>query len=78
MRKLDFSALYTHSVQHLEGIVVNDFEVIDVYATYHFRRLEFVVGYFNSTQSYSSLIATYPETERGRFYFRIVRPLKIL
>jgi hypothetical protein len=78
IRKLEFSALYTHSVQHLEGIVANDFEVVDVYATYHFRKLQFVAGYFSSTQIYSSLIATYPETERGRLYFRIVRPVKFL
>jgi len=78
IRKLEFSALFTRSVQHLEGIVANDFQVVDIYATYHFRKLQFVVGYFNSSQIYSSFIATYPETQRGRFYIRISRPVKFL
>jgi hypothetical protein len=78
IRKLEFSALFTHSIQHLEGIVANDFQVFDVYATFHFRRLLLVAGYFNSTQIYSSNIAIYPETQRGRFYVRISRPVKLL
>jgi hypothetical protein len=78
MRKLEFSGLFTHSVQHLEGIVANDFEVIDIYVTFHFRKLQFTAGYFDSTQTYTSYLAIYPETQRGRFYIRLTRPAKFL
>jgi hypothetical protein len=77
-RKMELSALYTRSVQHMEGIVANDFEIIDAHATFHFRRLEFVAGFFGSTQIYSSYLATYPQTERGRYYVRISRTVKFL
>lgn len=78
IRKLEFSGLFTHSVQHLEGVVANDFEVMDIYVTFHLRKLQFVAGYFASTQLYSSYLAVYPETQRGRFYIRIARPAKFL
>jgi hypothetical protein len=78
VQRFEFSALYTRSVQHLEGIVANDFEIIDVSATYRFRRLQFTAGYFRSTQSYSNILAIYPETQRGRFYIRLSRSVKIL
>jgi hypothetical protein len=77
IRRLEISALFTRSVQHLEGIVANDFQVLDINATFHFRRLQFTAGYFNSTQIYSSYLAQYPETQRGRFYIRISRPFKL-
>jgi hypothetical protein len=76
MRKLELTALFTRSIQHLEGVVANDFEVVDVYATFRFRLLQIAAGFFNSTQIYSSYLATYPETQRGRFYVRISRPVK--
>jgi hypothetical protein len=78
IRKIEFSALYTRSIQHLENMVANDFEIIDVSATFHFRKLQSVAGYFLSTQIYSSNLATYPETERGRFYLRIRRKVEFL
>jgi hypothetical protein len=78
IQRFEFSALYTRSMQHLEGIVANDFEIIDVSATYRFRRLQFTAGYFRSTQSYSNTLAIYPETQRGRFYIRLSRSAKIL
>jgi hypothetical protein len=78
IRKLELSGLYTRSIQHLEGFVANDFEVVDVRATYHFRQLSIVAGYFNSIQIYSSYLAIYPQTERGRFYIRISRPIRLL
>ena len=78
IRRLEFSGLYTHSMQHLEGVVANNFQVIDAYATYNFRKLQFVIGYFNSSQLYSSFYTAYPETRRGRVYVRISRPIKIL
>ncbi len=77
-RKLELSALWTRSIQHLEGAVANDFEIIDVHATYHFRRLQFELGYFRSDQVFSSYLATYPKTQRGRFYFRMSRTEKLL
>lgn len=77
-RKLELSALWTSSVQHLEGLVANDFKILDVHATYHFRRLQFEFGYFRSLQVFSSYLAIYPATERGRFYIRIWRNVKLL
>lgn len=78
IRKLELSALWTRSIQHLEGVVANDFGIIDVHATYHFRRLDLEFGYFRSNQIFASYLATYPATQRGRFYFRVLRPAKIL
>jgi len=77
-RKIELSALWTRSIQHLEGVVANDFEIIDVHATYHFRKLQFELGYFRSDQIFSSYLATYPKTQRGRFYFRMSRTEKLL
>ncbi len=77
-RKFELAGMWTRSVQHLEGVVANDFEIIDVHATYHFRRIQLEVGFFRSYQIYSSYLATYPATQRGRFYFRVLRPAKIL
>ena len=77
MRKLEISALFTRSLQHLSGLVANDFQVLDINATYSFRRLQVSAGYSNSTQVYSSSFAAYPETQRGRFYIRISRPFKL-
>lgn len=77
MRKLEISALFTRSIQHLSGLVANDFQVLDINATYSFRRLKITAGYSDSTQVYSSSFAAYPETQRGRFYIRISRPFKL-
>ena len=77
-RKMELSANWTRSIQHLEGVVANDFEVIDAHASYHFRKLQFESGYFRSNQIFSSYLATYPETQRGRFYFRVLRTAKFL
>ncbi len=76
--KFELSALWTRSIQHLEGVVANDFEIIDAHATYHFRKLQLECGYFRSDQTYSSYLAFYPQTQRGRYYFRISRTYKIL
>ncbi len=73
IRKLELSALYTRSIQHLGGIAANDFETIDAAATFHFRKLRFVAGFFRSAQIYASSLTAYPETQRGRFYVRISR-----
>ncbi len=78
LRRLELTALWTRSVQHLQGVVANDFEIIDVYLTFHFRKLQLTAGYFDSTQIYTSYLATYPETLRGRLYIRITRTVKFL
>jgi hypothetical protein len=78
LRKLELSALWSRSIQHLEGVVANDFEIFDAHATYHFRRLQFVSGVFRSYQTFSSNLATYPETQRGRFYVRVSRTIKFI
>ncbi len=77
-RKIELLALWTRSIQHLEGVVANDFEIIDAHATYHFRKLQFELGYFRSNQIFSSYLATYPKTQRGRFYFRMTRAERFL
>ncbi len=78
LRRLEISVLWTRSLQHLEGVVANDFEIIDAYASFHFRRLEFRAGYFRSNQIYTSYLAMYPETERGRYYIRVSRSVRFL
>jgi hypothetical protein len=77
-RKLEISGVWTRSIQHLEGVVTNDFEVIDAHATYAFRKLQFELGFFRSRQIFSSYFATYPETKRGRLYFRVSRTFKFI
>ena len=77
-RKVELTAVWTRSIQHLQGTVANDFEIIDVHATYHFRRLLLEFGYFRSDQIFSSYLATYPKTQRGRFYFRMSRSEKFI
>jgi hypothetical protein len=72
--KLELSASWTRSGQHLEGLLSNTFELLNVYATYHFRRIQFEAGYIRSNQVFSS----YPDTLRSRFYIRVVRSVKIL
>jgi hypothetical protein len=77
-RKIEVSALWTRSIQHLSGIVTNDFEVLDISVSYNFRQIKIVGGYFNSKQDYSKTISPYPQAERGRFYIRISRIAKFL
>jgi hypothetical protein len=73
-RKIELSATWTRSRQHLDGILNNDFELLNVRATYHFRRLQFDAGYVRTNQ----IFAFYPQTQRGRFYIRVSRAARIL
>lgn len=77
-RRLELTGLWTRSVQHLEGIVSNDFEIVDIRLTYHFRKLEIIAGYFRSSQIFASFLAAYPETRRARVYVRITRSAVLL
>jgi len=77
-RKLELSALWTRSVQHIEGVVSNNLKIIDVHATYHFRRLQMEFGFFRSDQMFNSYFLNYPQTQRGRVYFRVWRSAKLL
>ncbi len=74
VRKLEVSATYTHSMQHLDTVINNDFELLNAHATYHFRRLQLDSGYIRSKQ----IFIGYPETRRGRFYVRVSRSARIL
>ncbi len=74
VRKVELSAVWTRSRQHLQGILSNEFEMLNVYATYHFRRIEVVSGLIRSNQTY----AFYPQTMRNRYYVRISRTARIL
>ena len=77
-RKLEMSAQWTRSLQHLNGVVANDFGLLDIRLTYHFRRIQIEAGYLRSSQIFSSYLATYPETQRGRMYVRFTRPAHLL
>ena len=74
LRKLEISAFWTRSRQHLAGVLNNDFELLNAYLTYRFRRLQMEVGYIRSNQIFLS----YPTTLRDRFYIRVVRTARLL
>jgi hypothetical protein len=73
-RKIEIAATWTRSVQHLAGILNNDFELLNVRATYHFRQLQFEAGYIRTNQ----LFAFYPQARRGRYYIRVSRSARLL
>jgi hypothetical protein len=73
-RKLEISAFWTRSQQHLDGVLNNDFELLNVYLIYHFRRIQVESGLIHSSQ----LFANYPTTIRERFYIRFSRTVRIL
>jgi hypothetical protein len=74
LRKVELSAFWTRSIQHLAGILNNDFELMNIYLTYHFRRLQLEVGFIRSNQ----IFLDYPTTLRERFYVRISRTARLL
>ena len=74
LRKLELSAFWTRSRQHLAGILNNDFELLNIYLTYHFRRIQLEAGFIRSNQ----IFLDYPTTLRERFYLRIVRSTRLL
>ena len=74
----EITGVWTRSRQHLDGVISNEFRVMDVHLTYHFRKVQLEAGYLRSFQLFSSYLATYPATTRGRFYIRIVRKARIL
>jgi hypothetical protein len=74
VRKVEVSAVWTRSLQHLQGIVNNDFQLLNIYGTYHYRRVQIETGYIRSNQ----LFANYPESLRRRFYIKISRTARIL
>ncbi len=77
VRKLEISLLWTHSLQHLDGVINNDFQILDMHLTYHFRRIQMDMGFTDSSQIFTTF-TTYPETRRGRVYLRISRNAKLL
>jgi hypothetical protein len=74
LRKLEASAVWTRSMQHLDGYLSNEFELLNVYVTYHFRRIQIEAGFIHTNQ----VLASYPDTVRQRFYIRFVRTARIL
>jgi hypothetical protein len=74
LRKVEISASWTRSSQHLDGFLSNTFELLNVFATYHFRKIQFEAGFIRSNQVFSS----YPYTLRQRLYVRVVRTARIL
>ncbi len=74
LRKIELSAQWTRSKQHLDGFLNNEFDLLNVYLTYHFRRIQVEAGYIRAIEIFS----TYPLTLRERFYVRIVRRARLL
>lgn len=74
LRKVEFSALWTRSRQHLDTLLSNDFELLNVFITYHFRRVQMEAGFIRSNQ----IFASYPDTLRKRLYIRFLRNARIL
>jgi hypothetical protein len=74
MRKVEVSSTWVRSSQHVSGSLSNTFELLNVNATYHFRRIQVEVGFVRSNQIFLS----YPDTMRQRFYIRVVRNVKVL
>lgn len=74
LRKFEISCSWTRSAQHLDGVLSNNFELLDVFATYRFRKVQVESGYIVSNQIFSF----YPSTIRKRLYVRFVRSARIL
>lgn len=74
LRKVELSATWSHSRQHLDGTVSNDFEIINANVTYHYRRVQLEAGFIRFNQ----VFALYPATLRTRFYLRVVRGARLL
>ena len=74
LRKVEVSGSWTHSIQHLDQVVNNDFELINANITYHFRRIQMELGFIRYNQSF----AFYPTTLRTRYYIRATRNFRIL
>jgi hypothetical protein len=73
-RKIEISAAWTRSTQHLDGSLTNNFELLNAFATYHFRRIQVEAGFIRSNQ----VFLFYPHTMRQRYYVRVVRNARIL
>jgi hypothetical protein len=73
LRKLEISASWMRSIQHLDGLLSNTFGLLNIYATYHFRKVRIEAGFIRSNQVFSS----YPYTLRERLYIRFVRTARI-
>ena len=74
LRKVEISALWTHSRQNVAGVLGNDFQFLNVFVTYHFRKIKFEAGLIRSNQTF----AFYPYTVRQRFYVRVLRNTKLI
>ena len=74
LRKVEFSATWSRSSQHLDGALTNDFEIINANVTYHYRRIQLEAGFIRFHQTF----LLYPSTLRSRVYLRISRNLRIL
>jgi hypothetical protein len=74
LHKVEFSAVYSHSRQHLDGTLSNDFELFNASLTYHYRRIQIEAGFDRFTQTF----AQYPAMMRRRFYIRISRHVRLV
>jgi hypothetical protein len=74
LRKFEISGSWAQSSQHLAGVVSNTFEILNVYLTYQFRKLQVEAGFIRSNQRFSF----HADTLRQRFYVRVVRSARFL
>jgi hypothetical protein len=74
LHKVELSATWVHSLQHLDSVISNDFQLINGNVTYHFRRIQLEMGFIRFNQSF----AYYPATLRTRYYIRASRTVRLL
>lgn len=74
LRKVEVAANWSHSRQHIDGLISNDFGLLNIYVKYHFRKLDIESGYARFNQ----IFAFYPSLYRERFYLRVERRLRFL
>jgi hypothetical protein len=71
--RVEIAATWTHSRQHLDSILSNDFQLLNARVIYQFRKLQTELGYIRFNQ----VFAFYPTLNRSRFYVRVQRNLKL-
>jgi len=74
LNKVEVAVTWTRSLQHLDGYISNNFQFLDAYLRYHYRRIELQMGFFRSGQNY----LTNPYIMRQRFYLKVSRTAKLL
>ncbi len=74
LRRLELSVVWTRSRQHLDGLLSNNFGLLNAHVTYRFRKIQLEAGYIRSNQTF----VFYPYTIRERLYLRLSRSARLL